>query len=69
MEVNLNARGNAKPVLTEEHIIVMEQLASLRRMRRMPFHLRLIELHRSGIRRQSWQGNFGLFFGCLLNLL
>ena len=66
MEINLNALENAKSVLTKENIAIMEQLASLRRM---PFPLRLVELHRSGIRRQSWQGNLGLFFACLLNLL
>lgn len=66
MGINLNALENARSVLTKENIIVMEQLASLRRM---PFPLRLVELYRSGIRRQSWHGNLGLFFACLLNWL
>lgn len=66
MDVNLNALENARSVLTEENINIMEQFASLRRM---PFPLRLIELHRSGIRRQSWHGNLGLFSACLLNRL
>ncbi len=66
MEVNLNALERARPVLKKENIITMEQLASLRRM---PFPLRLVELYRSGIRRQSWQGNLGLFFACLRDLL
>lgn len=66
MEVNLNALENARSVLTKENIVIMEQLVLLRRM---PLPVRLVELHRSGIRRQSWTGNLGLFFACLLNLL
>lgn len=66
MDINLNALKNAKSVLTSENIQVMEQLASLRKM---PFPFRLVELRRSGIRRQSWHGNLGLFSACLLNLL
>lgn len=66
MKINLNALESAKSVLTRENAVVMEQLASLRKM---PFPFRLFELHQSGIRRQSWQGNLGLFFACLLNLI
>lgn len=66
MDINLNAMENARPVLTQKNVVVMEQLASLRNM---PFPMRLLELHRSGIRRQSWQGNLGLFFMHLLKLI
>ena len=65
-EVNLNALENAKSVLTKENIDTVDHFSSLRRM---PFPLRLLELYRSGIRRQSWQENLGLFFACLMNRL
>ena len=66
MDINLNALENAKSVLTSENIHVMEHLALLRKM---SLGCRLVELRRSGIRRQSWRGNLGLFSACLLNLL
>jgi glycosyltransferase involved in cell wall biosynthesis len=66
IEININALETAKPVLKKENIEIVEQFSSLRRM---PFPLRIVELQRSDIRRQSWQGNLGLYFACLFNLL
>lgn len=66
MDINLKALEKAYSLLTRENTVTMERLVSLRNI---PFPLRIVELYRSGIRRQSWLGNLGLFFACLLKLI
>lgn len=66
MEINLEALEHASTLLTHENLATVTQFSSLRRMK---FPRRVLELHRSGVRRQNLSGNFGLYFACLLNLL
>lgn len=66
MDINLKALDRARPILDEKNVAVMEQLMSLRKM---SFPFRVLNLYRSGIHRQSWMGNLGLYFACMVKLI
>ncbi|MHB8257427.1 MAG: glycosyltransferase family 2 protein [Acidiferrobacterales bacterium] len=66
IDINLNALERSKWALTNNNVVTMEKLASLRDK---PAPSRVLELLQSGIHRQSWLGTAGLLLACLLKMV
>jgi glycosyltransferase involved in cell wall biosynthesis len=63
---NIGALNGVRHLLTAENRAVLDSLIALRTH---PFPRNLITLHKSGVHRQTWQGNLGLILATALRKL